>query len=445
MNIKNFVKKHFTHGGLAVLKIMVLLGVVLLLNLLASTARFRWDFSEGGVHTLDETTQRLLSQLAQPVRISMFVKEPDRRNEELFRRFESASGMVSFEVVDLTRHPERAEEYGIPLEEFVVVEGRGARRWVPRVNEQSLLASILQVSKGADRKVLFTQGHGETGIYGGEFDGLSRAKAMLEEGGYRVAEGPPTAEVLAEAAVVVMASPQSNPDEETRERLLGHVRGGGGLLVLLDPPPAADMNDLLKEFRIESHPDRIVEMNLRLRPQGFGDDTVFVLRYFSGHPIAERMTQRALIRGIRSLGLLAADEEGRHALPLCASSDNSGGRAEWPDGRVTWSDGPRLFMAATPEPPGLAGDGRVAVVGSSSFATNRYFDTTGNRELWELTVAWLAGDLDTPILAQKEPRKSFGFDGPQDPRLRAVFVVCVLVLPGISALCALGVFVKRAG
>lgn len=440
-------KNPFSAGGMFTLKSIVVLGALALLNLLAMRWQFEWDTSEGRRHSLAQSTVDILKALEKPVRVRVFVDGPTGWIDTLLSKFEHANRHITSEIVYLVEDAALAEQYGVTGGGTVVVE-MGERRRFVQCGEQQLAGAILQLAKGGGKRVVFTSGHGESDLTGQTEQGLAQAHALLMQAGYETAQSLLTEEALRDTSALVIASPEKELGASEAEQVIRFVEQGGGLLVLVDPPPRAGLTNVLTRFDIETGEDYVIELNKGFRHKGYGANTMLVRRYVAGHPIAERMSQTILLRFVRSLILkrkTEEDDKGPQLLPLCVSSPNSWGEKQLIGKEVQWdrgvdAPGPRVLVAATCEPPSYAGNGRLLVAGTSSFATNRYLGTSGNREFLEAAVSWLAGDLDYPLVSQKEPTKKLSLS---ESQLRLVLLVCVLIVPGISALVGIAVFIRR--
>ena len=295
-------KRVFSLGGKAVLKLVVLVGVLLLANVLAVNLQFGWDASEGRTHSLADSTVALLGKLKGPVHLLVFANRWDRRAEKMLQRFHKANPMVSFEFVDPEAEPAKAKSHEVSGPGVTIVQMGPAKRRLRTLKEQTLAGAILQLAKGRGRKIVFSEGHDEREMAGADKECLGKASALLRAAGYETVQTSLTDDALKGAAVVVVARPRKEISAKEAARV--------------------------REF----------------------------------------------------------------------------------------------------------------VAGTSLFTTNRFFGLGGSRGFWEAAVSWLAGDLDYPLIAQKEPSKKLDLT---DTQLRTVLIVCVLVLPGISAGLGLVVFIRR--
>lgn len=452
MGLIQAIRSKFSSKGITALKVILLCGGLALANLVAFDLQFAWDASEGRVHSLAPSTLEIIDTLDQEIRVLFFAEKLTEAAHDLMEKFNRASEFVTVEFVQINENEALARKFGVSRNGETVVE-MGEHYRITRLREEKLAGAILQLVKGSSGRVLFSSGHGERSLLGQEHVGMAQARGLLAQAGYATDEVALAEEDLADACVIVVAGPRQDFTAHEVEIVRGFVAGGGGLLVLVDPPPASGLDSLLAKFGVKCENDYVVELNKAFRQKGYGVNTVLVRSYLSGHPVGARMSQGLLLSYIRSLtfvpseGMIEGQKSANDWQRLCLSSPNSWGETEMGDRRVTWdksvdSPGPRNLVLASPDPPSaVAGFGRMMVVGTSAFATNRFLTTSGNREFFEASVSWLAGDLDYPLVSLKEPTRQLTLS---DNELRWMFVVCVLVLPGLSAILGVAIFVRRA-
>jgi len=444
MGLISAIRGRFSLGGAIALKMIVLVGGIVLSNLIALHLQFDWDMTEGRVHSLAESTLQILERLDEPVCVLVFTRGRGLGGEGLLRRFRKANRLVSFRYFDIDAQAHLARRYGVDSAGAVVVEKGGVHRSLRRLSEQGLAGAILQLIKGGGKKVVFTDGHGERDMNGQDARGLGQARRLLASAGYETVQAEPTPEALGNAKVVVVAAPAEEFSAEESERIRRFVAEGGGLLVMVEPPPGASLRNVLSHYGVEPQDDYVVELEPAFRHPGLGVSASYVRFFHAGQPVGARMSDRVLLTYVRSL-TVSEDAKRNGMFALCISSRRSWGERNFGDKEVTWDrgvdpPGPRVLVAATGEPPSVAGKGRLFVVGTASFATNRYIGMAGNREFWEAAVSWLAGDLDYPLVSQKEPSRKLDLT---EAQLRTILVVCVLLLPAISCAAAIFIFLRR--
>ncbi|MBT3373983.1 MAG: hypothetical protein HN742_10070 [Lentisphaerae bacterium] len=452
MGLKQKQRGTFSYQGITVLKVILLCGGLALANFLAFDLQFTWDATEGKIHSLAPSTLEILSKVESEVHVTLFATKLSEAAHDLMDKFDRASELVALEFLPINEHEMEARKYGVSKNNQAVVE-MGETYRVTRLREENLAGAILQLVKGSSGRILFTSGHGERSLLDQEREGMNQAGALLGQAGYATEQASLETADLTDVCVIVVSGARQDFSAEEVDIVKAFVARGGGLFVMVDPPPTSGVGTLLGAFKLTCADDYVVELNKAFRLKGYGVSTVLVRSYLSGHPVGDRMSQGLLLSHIRSLVCLPpkdgedVEKDGSDWQRICLSSPNSWGETALGERRVTWdkgkdSPGPRTLVLASPDPPSSsAGAGRIMVAGTSVFAANRFLGTRGNREFFEATVSWLAGDLDYPLVSAKEPTRLLTLS---DSQLRWMFVTCVLILPGLSAIVGLIIFVRRA-
>ncbi|MGH7424169.1 MAG: GldG family protein, partial [Candidatus Methylomirabilales bacterium] len=274
------------------------------------------------------------------------------------------------------------------------------------------------------RVLYFLTGHGEAGLDSAARQGLSQAKQALTEVEYEV---KPLLllrerEVPNDAAVLVIAGPQSELLPTELQLIEAYVKRGGKLLVLLDPFTAAGLTDLLKKYGILMGKDIIVD---RLSRAFGGDYLLPVVTQYEPHPITIEFTKDVILATIlpyaRTVDAVAGPPTGITVQVLIRTSSESWaetdkaaldrGEAGYDEGKDRQGPVPvgavatvevgaqerglRTEVSKTQETgdgrPGT-GDrkGRIVAYGTAAFIQNNYLGLAGNRDLFLNSVSWLA-------------------------------------------------------
>ena len=89
------------------------------------------------------------------------------------------------------------------------------------------------------------------------------------------------------------------------------------------------------------------------------------------------------------------------------------------------------------------GKARIVVFGDADFASNAYFDLSGNGDLFLNAVSWLAEEEDLIAIRPKSPdtrRVTMTFS-----QARSIFFFTVVILPAIVFITGLSVWWRRRG
>ena len=219
---------------------------------------------------VSDATLNTLSNLREPIEVTAFFRRNNpkrqaawRNTEDLLSEFRrrSTEQPFTFRLVDPELEPNVATEYGITQFPSLAIEATDSRRTevIPGLNpndgpnvfsEQAIITGLLVVNQIKQKTVMFISGHAVRDLLdearGG--GGYSLAASALVRENYAIAN-----ETLQELgrrlqsndpdlfpAVVIFAGPTKDMTESEEAILLEYSRRGGSLLLTLEPETAPD-------------------------------------------------------------------------------------------------------------------------------------------------------------------------------------------------------------
>ncbi len=453
-------RRQARYGTMSIVGILVAAGIVIAVNYLAARQNKRWDLTENQAFSLSEQSLKILQGLDAPVQFTVYDQETnfDRFRDRL-DAYDYESDRVNVEYVDVDRQPARAKQAEIQAYGTVVISYKDRTQRISGTEEQDITNALIKVVTGEEKKVYFTQGHGERDTAGSDRLGYSTIVAALVRDNFSVA-GLVLAqqrEVPADAKVVVIAGPQTDFLAPEMDALKRYVARGGKVLAMLDPteagkPDLVSLRAFLKEWAIELGDDVVVDASGMGQLFG-GDASVPVAASYPAHPITEGFRVMTAFPLARSVKPVEGGAGGRTAQPLVETSPQSWAETDLKgltSGKVEFNgdqgdrQGPIALGAAVsapaaeaPAPPtgGNASpdapkpESRVVTVGDSDFAANNAIGIQGNQDLFLNSVNWLAQQEN---LIAIRPREA------QDRRItltadqqRRIMLLSLLVIPGL--------------
>jgi ABC-type uncharacterized transport system involved in gliding motility auxiliary subunit len=453
------------YGTSAILSTALLLAILALAALLSTRYHRRFDWSEAGVHSLSDQSQKLLGSLGQDVEVVAFYAPLDVKPvRDLLDRYAYASPRFKVSYVDPNERPELLAKYEIASEKLgngLVRIGLGEESVeVSEVTEETVTNAMVKLSRTGEKKVYFVEGHGEAAIdgeAGAAKDGYERAADALRNENYTVeklllaAKG----EVPADADAVVVAGATRPFLAAERAALRGYLERGGAVLALVDPRAQTDFIDDLRAWGVNLGEDIIVDQQLALLGRA---TTPFAGGYDKAHAITKDLRDTTIFETARSVR--AGGDGGGAFTELVFTGETSWaetdlerffgeGKAELDDADLrgpvsiavagTLSLGGAAPAAAEGDP--TAGDAekkpepkqaRLAVFGDSDFASNELIEAYRNRDLFVNTVNWLIGDVEAISIRPARSRASrFELSAEQFLTIRAL---SLFVLPEAIAI-----------
>ncbi len=450
--VKAFSGRRSTKMGLnSVLMILLFVGILIIVNFLASRHSVRWDLSENQNFTLAPQTYRVLRTLPRDVKITVFTREKDPGYQAFKERLESyrqASTKLTVEFIDPEKQPKMAQNYGIFRTDTAIFESDGQTIRVTSPSEVELTGALIRISKDSKKRIVFVEGHSELSIEDKERNGLSIAKEALIRQGYDVG----TVSLLKEltvpdnTSVLVLAGPRRSVMKDEHDRIRAYVENGGHLLVLADPDTQTGLETLLAHWGLGLGPGVLVDLQDRLAQ---GDLTALLVRTFTEHEITQDLTSAVLLPLSRHVTFDEQVGKDWDFVPLARTSPNSWAETNMQGRVVSLSEkedvkGP-LPMAAALSPKKAPEEGKprpaIAVIGNSTFVSNAFFNFPGNSDFFLHTMGWLAEERDLISIAPKEPAlRPFT---PNPTQERTLIYIQVVFLPLLTLLTGIIVWRKR--
>jgi len=419
----------------------------------------RIDLSPGDRFTLSDHALNVIRGLDQPVRMTGFIRTEDPRNpvlKDLLWQVANESPFVTYSIVDVNRNPAMAAEYDVDAYGSTVVESASRRTEFSNPSESQIVAAILNVTQ-PPKKVYALTGHGECDLSDPDrVRGCSLMRTALQMEFYEVEDLSLLGNraVPDDASVVLLVGPRSDPLPGELDKLGRYLAGGGKLLALLDPFTVPKLAAWLQGYGFEVGDDIIIDIDNRLA--GSEPLSAAIRDANPRQLITANLGGAPVFSGTRSVGGRSDEQREREATWLLksgarswASHDPAVARGERPRfvaGRDL--NGPLTVGLEMLLPPKGGHDAdsawtRIIVYGDSDFATNRFLDYLGNRDLLLNTVNWLA--REERLIAPRPEAKQRGVKQffVSQAELSEIFLLSVVVQPGLFVLAGIAVFAWR--
>lgn len=407
----------------AVISTVAVLGILSLINFIASEHNWRFDTTAAKQFSLAEQTIKVLKNLEDDLRITAFYKaENQQEMEDLLKEYANVSSKVKYEFIDPDKKPAIARQYGITSYNTTVIEYRGKDERITTASEQDLTNAIIKVTRETQKKIYFTTGHGEKSIeVEDERNGMSAAKEVIEEKNYLVEtvllvdEG----KVPEDCDVLVIAGPTKEFLPNEIEMLENYLNRGGAVYLLVDPDPSPGFQELAEKWGIRVGNDVIVDVSGIGMLFGAGANMPVAAEYNESHPITEKfgnfMTAYPLARSVTPMDEPPDDVEVEW---LARTTERSWGEVNLSDGKASLDPdedllGPVTVAAVATKEITLSDTAstngenektaKLAIVGDSDFVSNAFFHFQANGDLFMNTLSWLAEEEDLVSIRPKDP------------------------------------------
>lgn len=427
-----FSHRQARYGTLALTSVLVVLGILVAINYIGARQNKRWDVTANRQFSLSDQTRTVLARLDSPLQITVFAKEDDfQRYRDKLKEYEYISKKVSTDYIDPDKKPAIASQNQIQQYGTILFQYKGRSERVTSDTEQDLTTGVIKVVTGEQKKVYFTQGHGEKDTTSAERDGYNGIVAALGRENYTVDKVvlAQTGSVPSDAAVVVVAGPKIDFLPAEIDALKKFLASSGKLLLELDPaekvdsPPLTNLIALAHDWGMDAGNDVVVDVSGMGQLLGT-DASVPVAANYPSHPITERFKYLTAFPFARSVTVVSGGVNGHTAQSFVETSPRSWAESDvkalLTSGKVSLDtakgdkQGPVSIAAAVSAPAApdtsKANDkadapkpeARVVVFGDSDFAANAFLGTQGNRDLFLNTIGWLSQQENLISIRPKE-------------------------------------------
>ena len=418
---KVFARRQARYGTLMGVSILVVLGILVAINYIGSKQNKRWDLTANKQFSLSDQSRNVVAKLDSPMQVQVFAQEPQfPRYQERMKEYEYASSKISTEYIDPEKKPSVAKQNNIDRMPTIVFNYKGRSERVNADGEQDLTNAIIKVVSGQQRKVYFTQGHGERDTTSSERDGYNTIASALGRENYGVEKLTIAQQgsVPDDASVVVVAGPRTDFFAPEVEALKKYLDRQGKLLLELDPPdkldspPLTNLIALAHDWGIQVGNNIVVDVSGMGRLIGTDASVPVVAPPYPSHAIAQRLSLLTAFPLAREASPVSGGVNGHVAQSFIETGPRSWAETDLKSlmttGAVSLDEskgdkkgpiplGSAVSAAATPATPPKPGEPdapkpetRVAVIGDSDFAANGTLGVPGNRDLFMNTIGWLS-------------------------------------------------------
>ncbi len=472
---QSFRRKSFIYSGNLLLVVVLVLGIVGLLNYFLSRNNYRMDFTAAKLHSLSGQSVSVLENLKTDISFKCFFRDGNfgrAAMESLLKIYAYHSGKINYEFIDPDKNPGLVKRYGVTQDGTTVIEAGDKESRITTTTEEDITNALIKATRAAKKVIYFLEGHGEGSVEETSDNGYSTVKAELEKMGYEVKK-----QTLAladrfpkDSALLVVPGPQKDLLPNEVETIRTYLKQGGRALFLADPETAPALPAFLAEFGFKLENDIVVDTVSKLLG---GDYFMPVVSEYETHAITDKFGYATFFPFARSVEIGEAKPEGATLTALAKTSPNSWSERQLDQKEVKFTPdkdkqgpislavvssfkaeaaepspapveakpGQPAQAAATAKPEAAEKEARVAVVGDSDFAKNRYYAVSGNGNFFLNIANWLTEEADLiAILPKTQSPRTIQLTPSQG---RLLFLVSVLILPLAVLLLGLSVWVRR--
>lgn len=458
-----FSKRTTKYGLNSLVMTVIVLGILVFVNMIASEYNLKKDFTKNQLHMLSDQSVKVLKGLTQEIRLKAFINPTQMGEfENIFEKYTYYTKNLKKEYVDLDKDPFAVQKYNIKQPGTIVVESDTRSSKVDNLQgpedpklEEKITNAIIQVAKGEKKKLYSITGHGERMMSDNGREGYTEIKESLEGGRYKVEDLPllEKGSVPADAELVILAGPKSDFMDQEIKALNDYVQKGGKLLVMVEPVSTPTLKGFLAKYGVDWKPKKaILETNSLQQLAGGNPLTPIVTKYDTSHEITREAKQLSIfavstpvekdakapanltisnllqtspksleveVQGDKVKVDQAKDRKGPLTVGLAISGKLDDKKPE-PAKTPEKKDEPAKEEKKSPEL-------RMVVVGDADFAANGFRRFGINADLFQNMLSWLAHEEDLISIRPKSADAS-EFEVTEE-RARVINLASIVVAP----------------
>jgi ABC-type uncharacterized transport system len=448
-------------------------GAALAATLAANVAVYRHDshldFTREEAFTPSREASDIVRGLTEPVQLVYFFQKENpagRGTATMLDLLGRLNPLLAVETVDIDRNPARASAFGVQLYNTAVIVTQSHRLQVLTTDDREIALGILRALRRRQPVVCFATGHGEYDIDNFEFHthfegshshshnaegmalvqmeqhGLGRLRRAIEKLGMepRKVELRPGRPLPQDCAALVDANPRTPHLPVEADLLRAYLLAGGSYMLLVEPdfPLEERLGAVIAEAGARIGTGVIVDPVEHY----FTDEQMIAITRYASHPVT-RAQALSFYPGARPVEPVPRD--GVRAVALFASSARSYVVQDRARYREEATSAPKRAYALA-----VAAEGRLApaaplyrmvVVGDADFASNSFFPYLANADIALAGVSWLLREDRLSTL--KPPVEVLPMVTLTNAQVRWIFILTVLLLPGLVAALGFGVWLWR--
>lgn len=445
------------HGGAAGLSLLLVLGILVLLSFLNFRHHQRTDLTEAELFALSPQTRKVVSNLKTDISVLGFFQDESRARpfEDLLKEYHYLSRRLKYELVDPQKDPGRVTQYGVQRDGQVVIASGAKTETIDDFSEEKITNAIIKVTREGEKVAYFLQGHGERDFNETGAQGFSLARDGIQKLHYQV-KGYNLAQenkLPADAAMIISAGPQVNFFPNEVDLLKQYLQGGGKFLLMVDPRTEFSMQEFISAFGLGLGNNVVLDSSGIGQLFGLGPAAPLVAEY-ADHPITKEVKDTMTFFPLAQSVTTQTSSLGYQTQTLLSTSSRSWGESNLEGQQASFDEGKdargplHLAAVATHKEEGssqagdeAAAEARFVLFGDSDFATNAYFNSAANGDLFVVTVGWLAAESDLMAIRPKDPKDRRVTMTLTESRL--AFWGMVVALPLITLVGGIAVWFRR--
>ncbi len=412
-------KKSFLYSSNMFLIIILVLAILVLLNFFLARHHYRVDFTSAKIHSLSEQSISVVKNLRKEVQVKCFFREGNvsrQTMENILKIYAYHSPKIKYEFIDPDKNPGLVKKYDITQDGTTVFECGDKENRITTTSEEDITNALIKVTREKKKVLYFLEGHGENSVEDTADPGFSTAKSELEKIGYEVKKLTLALSDTfpSDCSVLLIPGPKKQLLPNELETIKNYLSQGGRVFFMIDPETGSGLENFLADYGIKLVNDLVVDPVSRLLG---GDYFMPVVTEYEYHEITRNFRYASFFPLARSVEIADTRPEGLTLTTIAKTSPNSWSERQLEKKEVTFDrdkdkQGPITLAVVGSKSIGEETKSeenketksenqqkekkelRLAVFGDSDFITNRYYNLSGNGNLFLNTINWLTEESD---------------------------------------------------
>jgi len=389
MNKKKF-QKHLKYGTNSAIFTIAVVGAVILINLMLSSSKIKWDLTRDKIYSLSEQGKNALKNVNEEVKILFFAEPTDSIAmdvNELYENMHNVNDKISMEIINPMQNPSLVNEYQITSMYTSVVSSDKRTKQVPaydliRTNyetgeqyfdgEGALIQAILDVTAEKQTKIYIMEGHGEFQ----KNSDLSVLSSLLEQKGITVESYSLTGKnkLPDDADILYIIGPQIDYTVDEINLLKDYLNKGGKMVLAFNHYTEGENLKNVKELSAIYGIN--VQDNILTDPvRNYSGDEQTLIPEYVYHDIIEKLEEDKIATIIPKARELSVNENSDMTTNIILQT----------------SEARPIAIAAEKELDGNQKT-QLLVIGNSFFAHDQVIGLAGNSEIFFGALKWFSAD-----------------------------------------------------
>lgn len=459
---ESFSKRSTRVGTMVATYSVVALLIVFAINFIAARHPKSFDLTSAKVNTLSDQSQKVLSQLKEPVEVIAFFKGGESKElKSLLALYKQTSKKFSYRIVDPDSEPQEAKKYGVSQYGTLVAVCGNRKNLFSGTTEEDITNAIIKVTREQKGAIYFIEGHGENDVNSTEETGYSLIKSGLENENFKVQKLllAQVNKIPDDAQVIAIVGPKKTYLSEEIALIEDYLARGGRLLVMLEPDTNSGLEELCLKYGVSVQNTLIIDRQIRLL-QGPTLGIAPIVTEYGFHPAVKDFNQPTLFPTARSLKPVPASAPEFDISIIAKTSDASWAETDikrvWEKGEVELNQnedftGPLPIAIAVSkkhnpedekeEEKEKRPETRLVVVGDADFASNQYISYYYNSDFFLNLVSWLAGE--ETFISIRPNRYAPSFVTLTTSQSALIFFLAVFLVPQLIIMVGIAVLLLR--